>query len=107
MQAQQARRTGQQQRAADIGDQADADLRHCDLGGVGHHPNAAVHPDPQTAAHHDAVHQYDVGLRETADAGVKAVLVEPEPSRLGAVGLRAVVNRHHIAAGAQSAVARP
>ena len=63
-----------------------------------------MHPDPEAATHHDAVHQRDIGLGEAADTGVEAILVEPEPSRLGAVGLDAVVNRHHIATGAQSAV---
>ena len=102
VQAEQSGCARQQHGSADVGDQADADLGHRDLRGVGHHPDAAVHPDPEAAAHHDAVHQHDVGLGERCDAGVEAILVEPEPPGFGAVGLHAVVDRHHVAAGAQS-----
>jgi hypothetical protein len=92
------------ERAADVGDEADADLGHGDLGPVGDHPDVAVCADADSTAHHDAVHEGDIRLGEAADAGVEAVLVEPEPPRFGAVGPRAVVDRHDVPAGAEPAL---
>ena len=103
----QARRTRQDERAADVGDEADADLGHRHLRGVGDDPDAAVDADPDAAAHHDAVHQRDVGLAEAADLRVEQILVVPELPGFRPVGAGAVVDRDDVAACAQSAFAGP
>ena len=81
------------------------DLGHPHLGGVGDDADAAVRADPDTAAHHDAVHDRDVGLGVCGDIGVEDVLVVPERPRLGTVALGAVIDRDDVATCAQSAVA--
>ena len=61
---------GQQKRPADVRDEADADLGHRDLRGVGHHSGVCVSTDADAPAHHDAVHQRHVRLAEPADLAV-------------------------------------
>jgi hypothetical protein len=64
-----------------------------------------VDADADATAHHDAVHQCDVRLAETADLRVEQVLVVPELPRLfafvGAVGFGAVIDRDDVAACAE------
>ena len=60
--------------------------------------------DPDTATHHDAVHQHDIRL-EAADLRVQQVLVVPELPGLGPVGTGAVIDRDDVAACAESALA--
>ena len=103
VQTQRAGCPGEQIRPADVGDEPDADLGHGDLGGIGHHPGVRVRADADAAAHHDAVHHRHQGFGEPADLGVEQILVAPEPSRFDSVRVGAVVDRHHVAAGAQSA----
>ena len=103
VQAQRTGRPGQQIRPADVRDEPDADFGHRDLRGVGHHPGVRVRTDADTAAHHDAVHQRHEGFGEPADLAVEQILVAPEPPRLDPVLSGAVIDRHHVAAGAQSA----
>jgi len=45
-----ARRPGQQKRPADVGDEADADLRHSHLRRFGHHPDVRVRGNADSAA---------------------------------------------------------
>src|SRR5262249_8308136 len=94
----------QDQRAADVGDQADADLGHRHLGGVGDDAGGAVGADAYATAHHDAVHQRDVGLGKATDLRVEQILVVPELPRLGPVATCAVIDHHHVTARAQPAV---
>jgi hypothetical protein len=61
--------------------------------------------DPNTAAHHDAVHQRHIRLGVAADVGVEAILVAAEPPRLDPVGAGAVIDRDYVAAGAQAPLA--
>ena len=105
VQAEQPWRTRQDQRAADVGNQADTDLRHRHLRGVGDHSDAAVDGDPDAAAHHDAVHQRDIWLAEAADLRIQQILVVPEALGLGPVGSGAVIERDDVAARAQAAFA--
>ncbi len=63
-----------------------------------------VRADADAPAHHDAVHQRDIGLGVAGDLRVEQILVVPEPAGLDAVGAGAVIDRDHIAAGAQAAL---
>ena len=100
----QSGRARQDERAADVGDEADTHFGHRHFGGVGDDADAAVGADPDTAAHHDAVHQRDIGLAEATDLRVEQILVVPELSRLGPVGTRTVIDHHDVAAGAEAAL---
>ena len=105
VQAEQPGRARQDERAADVGDEADTDFGHGHFRGVGDDADAAVGADPDAAAHHDAVHQRDIRLAEAADLRVEQILVVPELSRLGPVGACAVIDRDDVAARAQPALA--
>src|SRR6185295_13066539 len=96
---------GEDQCAADVGNEADTHFGHGHFGGVGDHPDTAVRADTDTAAHHDAVHQCDDRLGVPADMPVEQVFVVPEFARFGAVAARTVVDRDDVAARAQAAVA--
>ena len=61
--------------------------------------------DADAPAHHDAVHQRDIGLGVAADLPVEEVLVVPESAGLDAVGAGAVIDRDDVTAGAQAALA--
>ena len=61
--AETAAEVGQQMAAADIGEEADADLGHGELGVLGQHAVRAVEGDADAAAHDDAVDQRDIGFR--------------------------------------------
>ncbi len=107
VQSESAGGAGEQVGAADVGDEADADLGHGDLGGLGDHPDVAVPGDSDAAAHHDAVHDRHIRFGVGADAGVEPVLVEEERPRFGAAGFGRVIQRDHVPAGTQAAVAGP
>ena len=67
----------------------------------------AVHRDADAAAHDDAVHERDIGLREADDAGVRADIRRARRSSAKAGALRpARVERADVAAGAEGALAR-
>src|ERR1700675_4727958 len=66
---------------------------------------AAVRGQPDAAAHHDAVHEGDIGFWEFGDAGVENVLLAPQDLAEIAVDLGAFIERPDIAAGAKSALA--
>ncbi len=91
--------------AADVGDEADAGLRHGELGTLGDDAVARVTREPDAAAHDDAVLDRHVGLRVAADQGVEPVLFAPEAACISRALLPAVVERAHVAAGAQRPVA--
>ena len=107
VQAKQSGCTGQQVGAADIGNKPDAHFRHGDLGGVGDHTNACVCTEPDTTAHHDAVHKRHDRFRVLRDLSIEPVLVVPELTCLCAISARAVIYRHDVAAGAESTLAGP
>ena len=73
-----SRRMRQQPGAADIGKEAEADFGHRQLGLVGDDAMAGVRRQPDAAAHHDAVHEGDIGLWEFLDAGVEDVFLAPQ-----------------------------
>ena len=60
-------RLGSRIAAADIREEADADLRHGELRVLGHHAVRAVKGDADAAAHDDAVDQRDIGFPEPLD----------------------------------------
>lgn len=103
-----ARRQGQQPGAADVGDEADAGLGHGDPRPLGDDPDGAVRGDSDAAAHHDPVHEGDVGLGIAGDTGVEVVLVAPERRRGAAVPVAGVVvDGADVAARAQPALPAP
>jgi hypothetical protein len=67
--------------AADVGEEADADLRHGEQRVLRHDPVRAVEGNANAAAHDDAVDQRDVRLGKACDPGVQPVLVGEEPDR--------------------------
>ena len=73
-----ARTPGQEIRSADVGKQADASFRHGEGGALGDDPVRTVHRNADAAAHHDAVDQGDVGLREMVDRRIQAVFIPVE-----------------------------
>ena len=79
--AEAAAEIGQQVAAADIGKEADADLRHGELRIFGHHPVRAVERNADAAAHDDAVDQRDIRFRIARDLGVQPVFVGEELDR--------------------------
>ncbi|CDX37141.1 hypothetical protein MPLSOD_290154 [Mesorhizobium sp. SOD10] len=96
--AERAAQIRQQVAGADIGEEADADLRHGELRIFGQHPMRAMEGDADAAAHDDAVDQRDIGFLEAGDAGVEPVLVGEEVDRrlAGAAGF---IDVQDIAAG--------
>ncbi len=87
---------------ADIGEEADAGLRHGEGDLVGHHPMRAVHRDAHTAAHDDAVDERDVGLGVAEDPPVETVLLAVEPDRI-LDAVPGLGDRADVAAGAEGA----
>src|SRR5207245_5644718 len=61
---------------------------------------------PYAAAHHDAIHEGDIRLREFGDARVENVLLAPQDFAEIAFHLRAFIQRPDVAAGAEAAIAR-
>ena len=100
-----ARRVRQQPGAADVGDQADAGLRHGELRALGDDAVARVAGQADAAAHDDAVLDGDERLGIAADQRVEPVLVAPERARQRRALRAAVVQAAHVAAGAQAALA--
>ncbi|SIJ39256.1 Uncharacterised protein [Mycobacteroides abscessus subsp. abscessus] len=96
---------GEQVRAADVGEEADAGLGHADLRRIGDDAVGAVPGDPDAAAHRDAVHDDDVGLRVFGDGRVHPVFAVPEPGVLVAAGDDVGVHGFDVPTGAQTAVA--
>ena len=105
VQAEKPWRPRQDERATDVGNEADTHFGHRHFRGVRDNANAAVDGEPDAATHHDAVHQRDVGLAEAPDLRVQHVLVVPEFAGLDPVGARAVVDRDDVAARAEPAFA--
>src|SRR3546814_8329187 len=91
--------------AADIGKEADADLRHGQQGAVAGDAMAAVHRDADPAAHGDAVDQRHIGLAEGVDQPVEAVLLAEKDLGQGIAAAAGQPHRAHVAAGAASALA--
>ncbi len=91
--------------AAHVREQPDAGLRHGEQGALGRHPMRAVHRHPDPAAHGDAVHYRDIRLFETVDAVVERIFPAIEHRRQVAAAPAGVVQRPHVAAGAEGALA--
>ena len=88
----------------DIGEEADAGLRHRQQRLFRHHAIARRRGHADAAAHGDAVHQRHVGLRIAEDAAVHPVFVPVELAR--ELALRpGLIQRADVAAGAERAVA--
>src|SRR6185312_12919696 len=92
---------------ADIGEKADMDLGHGKDGALGGDAVRAVDRDAAAAAHGDPVDQRDIGLGEAMNALDQAIFLAEEIRLVVAGTLLApcVIDRAHIAAGAESAVA--
>ena len=101
-----ARRTRQQPGAADIGKEAEPDFGHREFRLVGHDAVRGMRRQADAAAHHDAVHEGDIGLWEFLDPGVQDVFLAPQDLAEIALDLGAFPERADIAAGAQAALAR-
>lgn len=95
----------QQPSAANIREEAEPDLRHCELGAIGDHAMARMRGQADATAHHDAVHESNIGLRKRLDPGVEDVFLAPQGLAEAAVDLRAFPERTDIAAGAEPALA--
>src|SRR5947208_1822556 len=96
----------QQPGTADIRKEAEADFGHRELRLLGHNTVATVRRQADAAAHHDAIHEGDIRLREFLDAGVEDVLVAPQDLAEIALDLRAFPERADVTAGAEAAFAR-
>src|SRR3954453_18376569 len=66
---------------------------------------ARMRRESDAAAHHNAVHEGDIGFREFLDPGVEDVLFSPQNLAEIAVDLRALPERANVAAGTQAALA--
>src|SRR5882762_2490897 len=66
----------------------------------------AVRGQTDTAAHHDAVHESHIRLREFRDARVENVLLAPQDLAEIAFDFRIFIKRPDIAAGAEPTLAR-
>src|SRR5580704_8489364 len=64
---------------------------------------AGMRGKADAAAHHDAIHERDIGLWKRGDPGVEDVLLTPEYLAEIAAGPRALIEAPDIAARAQSA----
>src|SRR6478672_5040898 len=100
-----ARRARQQESAADIREEAEADLGHREPGPFSDDAMAGVRGKPDAAAHHDAVHERDIGFWKFGDPGVEDVLLAPQNFAEITLHLRAFPERADIAAGAEAAFA--
>src|ERR1700754_5365220 len=67
---------------------------------------AAMRGKADAAAHHDAIHERDIGLCKFRDARVEDVLLAPQDFSEIARNLRTLIERADIAARAQAALAR-
>jgi hypothetical protein len=95
----------QQPSTADVGEKAEADFGHREPGPFGDNAMAAVRGQTDAVAHHDTVHQGDIGLGEFGDASVEDVLLTPEDLAEIAARVRAFPERAYIAAGVEAAFA--
>src|SRR5262249_57942229 len=92
---------------ADVGEEADADLRHGELETVARDPVRAVDRHADAAAHDDAVDQRDVWLGVMLDRRVERVLVAPEVERLLVLsGTPEIVEPAQVAARRERPLAR-
>src|SRR5262249_22656788 len=66
---------------------------------------ARVRRKSNAAAHHDAVHQGDIGFWEFLDAGVEDIFLAPQDLAEVTLDLRALPERTDIAAGTKPAIA--
>ena len=97
----------QEKRPADIGEEADAGLRHGEERMLAHHPIAPMHRQSHAAAHGDTVDQSEIGLSVVADERVQPVFVMPEAVSVVLAGLSRLRKAADIAAGAEGPLARP
>src|SRR6266850_369127 len=67
---------------------------------------AGVRRQPDAAAHHDAIHEGHIRLREFLDPGVEDVFLAPQDLAEIALDLGAFPERADVAAGAETALAR-
>ena len=100
-----ARRTRQQKGAADIRKEPEADFGHREFCLFGHDAMAAMGRQPDAAAHHDAVHEGDIGFWEPGDAVVEDIFLAPQDLAEIALDLRTLIQGPDVAAGAQAALA--
>src|SRR5690606_35827 len=80
-----ARETGEHPGAANIGKQADGDLRHGETRGFADHPVAGTHHQPNSAAHDNAAAPAHHRLRIVVYQIIQAVLDVEESARIPVV----------------------
>jgi hypothetical protein len=97
-------RAGQQKRHANVGEEADADFRHCYRRAIGGDTVGGMGREAHATAHRQSVDQSDDWFRIARDQYVEAVFRRPEFFRKVVTGLRRVVERTDVAAGGESAV---
>ncbi len=98
---------GQEKRSPDVGEKADADLRHGENEAFARDAMRRVDRDADAPAHHDAVDQRDDGLRIGPDAPVELIFLAPERELLRVVaGAAELVEMTDVAAGAERLLAR-
>ena len=110
IQLQLGRHHAQKARGAHVREKADARLGHCHLRALGHDTQPCRLPKAHAAAHGDAVHQRNDGLRKLVQRVVEPVFVDkelqPAVVALHAALLRKLIERPHIAARAEAFLAR-
>ena len=57
------------------------------------------------AAHHDAIHDHDIGFGKGGDAGVQLIFLAPKVGEEPLLRGLQLVENPHVAAGAQTAIA--
>ena len=99
------RRTGQQERAADIGHETDAGFGHGQDGALCDEPVRRMGTEADAAAHGHAVHRAHDRLGKSGQTGVETILGAKEiRNRRPLSGPGGLVERADIAAGAKGAV---
>ena len=91
--------------SADIGKEADADFRQGDGRTLGDDPVRRVRREADAAAHDQAIHHRDEGLRITRDQHVEIIFRRPELLRQRTARLCRIIKRADVAARAQPALA--
>lgn len=102
-----ARRPRQEVSGADVRNEADAGLGHCQHCRLRHHAMSAMGRDANTASHHYSAHDRDNRLGVSSETGIELVFVGPERDGTREVARsRGVVDRPDVAAGAKTALSR-
>ena len=101
------RKTRQKPGRADVGEKADADLRHREDETLAGDRMRGVHRETDAPAHHDAVHQGDDRFRIGLDPPIELIFLTPK-GQLGVMIARAaeLVEAPDVSAGAKGPLAR-